>query len=55
LQLRRDFGFRWKATSNLSVIVELNPLVSEEPSDLGMRVPPPTTNFDGLIVTMTEN
>jgi hypothetical protein len=32
-----------------------NLLVCEEPTDLRMRIPPPTTKFDGLDVSLTEN
>jgi hypothetical protein len=32
-----------------------NHLIDDEPSDLCIRVPPPTTNFDGLHVSVTEN
>jgi hypothetical protein len=30
-------------------------MVGEEPSNVRMRVPPPTTDFDGLLVTLIEN
>jgi hypothetical protein len=43
-----DYGFVWKHCVGL-----FNHFVGEEPSDLRMRIPPPTTSFDGLHVSPT--
>jgi hypothetical protein len=37
------------------VLVVFNQLVGEKPTDLRMQMPPPTTNFDGLPVSLAEN
>jgi hypothetical protein len=61
--LSKDFGFSLRFSAgdcslvwNKQVVIDFfNKFIGEEPSYLGMRVPPQIANFDGFIATLPEN